>query len=79
MKLVPNSNKVARHSFSLHLNALGFACIMLCMLETAWPFLAGYLAISPVLFAVLAGLFTGLALPARFIIQKQLSGADDAD
>lgn len=76
--LVPNVGKVAKHSRSFHFNALAFLCLIVLMLDSAWPYLAGYLPIPPVAFAILAGLFTGLALPARFVISKQLSGAPDA-
>ncbi|RWF33730.1 hypothetical protein [Mesorhizobium sp.] len=76
---VPNVGAVAKHSHSFHFNALCFLCLAVVMLESAWPYLADYLPISPVAFAILAGLFSGLALPARFIISKQLSGAPDAD
>lgn len=77
--MVQNAGKVARHSRSFHLNALAFLCLIVLMLDSAWPFLVGYVPIPPVAFAILAGLFSGLALPARFIISKQLSGAPDAD
>ncbi|RWI96423.1 MAG: hypothetical protein EOR22_06600 [Mesorhizobium sp.] len=76
--LVPNVGAVAKHSRSFHLNALAFLCLVVLMLDSAWPFLAGYVPIPPVLFAILAGLFSGLALPARFVISNQLSGAPDA-
>ncbi|TGT90908.1 MULTISPECIES: hypothetical protein [unclassified Mesorhizobium] len=79
MKLLPNTGKVVRHSHSLHLNAFGFVCWVLCGAEYAWPLLGGYVPISPVPFALLAGLFAALAIPARVIVQKQLSGAPDAD
>lgn len=79
MKLVPNTGKVALHSHSLHLNILGFVCWLLCVGEVVWPMLGDYLSIPPVLFIALAGLFTGLAIPARFILSKQLSGGSNAD
>ncbi|TPN04530.1 hypothetical protein [Mesorhizobium sp. B2-1-2] len=77
--LVPNTGKVAKYSHSLHLNILGVLCLLLCAAESAWPLLGGYVPISPALFATFAGLFTALAIPARFIIHKQLSGDPDAD
>ncbi|MGX7874447.1 hypothetical protein ACVDG5_018295 [Mesorhizobium sp. ORM6] len=77
--LVPNVGKVARHSHCFHLNALGFICWLLCIAEVVWPMLGDYVKLPPLLFIALAGLFTGLAIPARFIISKQLSGASHAD
>lgn len=79
MKLVPNTGKVVRHSHSLHLNVLGLLCWLLCGAEAAWPFLGGYVPVSPILFGVLAGLLTALAIPARVVLQRQLSGDRDAD
>lgn len=77
--LVPNVGKVAKYSHSFHLNALGLLCLLVCGAESAWPLLGGYVPISPILSGSLAGVFTALAIPARFIIKKQLSGDRDAD
>ncbi|MER9524070.1 hypothetical protein NKI96_10840 [Mesorhizobium sp. M0292] len=79
MKLVSNTGKVLRHSYSLHLNLLGFICWLLCIGETIWPLLGGYLPVSPIIFVALTGVFTGLAMPARVVVQRQLSGDRDAD
>ncbi|RWX60543.1 hypothetical protein EN780_31760 [Mesorhizobium sp. M4B.F.Ca.ET.089.01.1.1] len=79
IKLVPNSGRVARYSHSLHLNILSLVCWLLCIADVVWPMLGDYLKMPPLLFIALAGLFTALAIPARFVLSKQLSGASHAD
>lgn len=73
-KLIPNAGKVARHAWSFHLNLAGVFSALLYGLDTAWPFLYGYVPIPPPLFGLLAGLFSALAAIFRFIPQKTVSG-----
>lgn len=67
------------HSYGHHLNAVGVLCLVLCMVEIAWPYLGDYLPISPILFGTLSGLFGGVGILARSVLTSQLSGDSDAD
>lgn len=78
-RIIGNWRKVLWHSYSLHLNAAGFLCIILIVLETVWPLLAGVLPISPIWFAVLAGIFSAAGFYARFVLQPKISGDKDAE
>jgi Trk-type K+ transport system membrane component len=60
--------KIVRHAWSVRLLALAG---VLSGVETAVPFLQGYIPVSPGTFAILSALSTCAALISRVVAQKQ--------
>lgn len=75
MRLVANWRAVLTRAWSVRLMALA---AFFTALEAALPLLNGYLPIPPLTFAMLSGVCSGLALFARFVAQKSISGGSDA-
>lgn len=65
--------KIVRHAWSVRLLALAG---VLSGVETAVPFLQGYIPVSPGTFAILSALATCAALIARIVAQKQFGGKE---
>ncbi|MER9768855.1 hypothetical protein NKJ09_22645 [Mesorhizobium sp. M0189] len=74
MRVIDNWRRVLRHAWSVHLNVAAVFFLIVTGLDTAWPFLNGYLPISNAWFGVLGGLLSAGALLARFIPQDKVSG-----
>lgn len=72
MQLVANWRRVLRHAWSVHLNVGALVMAALAGIDTAWPLLGGFLPISPVVFAVLAGVFSMASILARALYQEKV-------
>jgi len=72
MTLVANWRRVLRHAWSVHLSVAACAMAVCAGLDTAWPLLGGLLPISPIVFAVLGGVFSCAAVVSRVIYQDSV-------
>lgn len=72
MSLVANWRGVLRRAWSIHLSVAACVMALLSGFDAAWPLLSGFIPISPVAFAVIAGLLSMAAIVSRLVYQAEL-------